>query len=240
MNFVCCSQVPATAQQPTSKTSNPNFLKQFKACTTPSHTQSYIGLTKILDFNLSPAWNIIPPCLPDIDLKSKEKVISYGEKFYTYMVMKALELGYKNLTYKDQLRDADVILKIYPNWRGWLLKVLVKLSRSEADIFQYSHNKLLNEHLTEKDGAAKIKKDNKNTTEQDCHGNSSPPTKRAWIIVENDGEIYDKIVDLVDCYPETVDLYNNDNNDEGTCSRVTVTRNEDEVDSKREQTGIYL
>ena len=102
-------------------------------------------------------------------------------------------------------------------------------SSSEADIFRYSHNKLLNEYLSGKDttravnDTKKVQKNNihNTTNEEDSDEESScPPIKKARIAVENDQERYDQIVDqfhvgddhdfLDDCYPETQNPYGDD------------------------------
>ena len=79
----------------------------------------------------------------------------------------------------------------------------------DADIFRYSHNKMLNDHLATKD-----KGTNQKLTENIRKENDErPPAKRARIAIENDEEKYEEVVNkfhigddhdfLDDCFPET-------------------------------------
>ena len=84
------------------------FNEILKASTLSAKLESFIESTKDLDFKSTPRRNVFHPWLPDITINRKVK--AYNDNFRKYLIMKASEIGYKELTFKNQLKVGEALL----------------------------------------------------------------------------------------------------------------------------------
>ena len=102
------THIPLANQPVVNKKTTELFNECAKACSLPSHIEDYIQTTEDLDFKSETRMNVFSPWSPAIPLT--ENIRSYDQNFCSYLLIKASELGYKNLSYKNQLKLAEAIL----------------------------------------------------------------------------------------------------------------------------------
>ena len=74
----------------------------------PPKVEALIEATKDLDFKVFPRANVFMPWMPNIEKKNDK---TFNEEYRSYLVMKASEMGYKDLKYNIQLMLGEAILR---------------------------------------------------------------------------------------------------------------------------------
>ena len=82
----------------------------------------YIRSAKKLKFKRRPRKNVIFPWLDDIEIRKNKK--SFDEEFKRYLLMKAYELDYQDLNFKNKIKLANAILRRESYLAGYLFPFL--------------------------------------------------------------------------------------------------------------------